>query len=351
MASDRQVYDLITDTSVEELRHLLKKNESLVNISDEDLMRPLHVAVELEMLPHASVLIEFGADVNVCTLELKLTPLHMAARLGHLRMADLLLAAGADVNAKNKIMYTPLHVAVAAQDIEMSRLLLYWGADANMMTDDRRQESPLLKAATLSLTLSKLLVQCGAKVTSREIHGAILANKVKLALFLLHNLHPEEEIKVNKIGRSPLQSVASHVTQCDVNDAVALAQGLLDRGEDVNYCNQFGTVFHILIFRGLDPVSVALMDYFLSIPNRNVDITVDGLLPPLQLALNLNHVHFVIKLVKDGFADVTSVRISQVKASPQLDCLFSGLLADEGQVLSLQGQVSGWPFFRSIHSR
>lgn len=340
MASHGNVYDLITGTTVDELRHLLKNNESLVHISDEDLMRPLHVAVELEMIDHATLLIEFGANVNVSTLELKLTPLHMAARLGHLRLADVLLAAGADVNAKNKIMYTPLHVAIAAQDIEMARLLLYWGADGNAITDDRRQESPLLKAATLSLPLTQLLVHCGARVTSREVHAAILANKVKLALFLLNNLHVDETITPNKIGRSLLQSVTSHVTQCDVNDAVTLAQGLLDRGEDVNYCNQFGTVFHILVSRGVDAVSLALMDCFLRVPGRNVDLSPNGLLPPLLLALKLNHVEMVIKLVKDGYADVTGVRISQVKASPELQRLFSGLLAEEGQVLTLQGHVS-----------
>lgn len=339
MASDEGVYQLITQTTVDELRDLLECDESLVKKTDEDLMTPLHVAVELQKMQHAQVLIEFGADVNAKSLELKVTPLHMAARIGHLRLADLLLASGADVNAKNKIYYTPLHVAIAKEDLEMARLLLFWSADGNLVTNDPRQESPLLKAATVSLPLTKLLVECGAKAGSRELHVAILANKVDVALFLLNHLEQGTQLKPNRIGRSHLQSVASHITGCDAADAVALARALVLRGEDVNYSNQFGSVFHILVTRGADAVSVALMDYFLSIPNRNCDQSADGLPSPLLLALKLGQVELAVKLVKEGFADVTGVRLEQTKACPQLEHLLAGLVAAEGQVLSLQGQV------------
>lgn len=340
MTSDETVYQLITETTPDQLRNLLENDETLATKTDDDLMTPLHVAVELGRMEHAAILIEYGADVNAQTLESKLTSLHLAARVGHLRIADLLLASGGDVNARNKIFYTPLHIAVAAQNLEMTRLLLFWSADGNLITKDPRQESPLLKAATVSLPLTKLLVDCGSNAGSRELHVAILANKVDVALFLLNNLDESVELKPNRIGRSHLQSVASHITQCDPEDAVALAKGLLARGSDVNYSNQFGTVFHILVTRGADPVSSALMDLFLQVPNANCDTSADGLPSPLLLALKVGQVDFVIKLVKEGFAEVTGVKIEQTKTCPQLEHLFADLVAAEGQVLSLQGQVS-----------
>lgn len=246
----------------------LERDTRSLNEGDEDNLTPLHLAVDQDRDEMVSLLLEFGAEVNIHTFEARLTPLHIAVRNNNLQVADRLLEAGADVNSRNKIDHTPLHIAVSTNSIEMVRLLLFWNADVNVITSDPRKESPLLKAATISFSLTRLLIDSGARLTleSKELHVAILANKPDIASLLLDQMEASEErdrifLKPNRIGRSHLQSVASHIQNCDPQLAVNLAERLVSLGDDVNYANQFGTVFHILVSRGRDEVSSALFDY------------------------------------------------------------------------------------------
>ena len=124
-------------------------------------------------------------------------------------------------------------------------------------------------------------------------------------------------LKPNRIGRSHLQSVASHINNCDAQLAVRLAERLVRLGDDVNYANQFGTVFHILVSRGVDEVSSALFDYFLSVRGRNCDKSLVLHGTPLSLALKLGQNEFAVKLIKEGFSDARQLRLDQIPVSEQ----------------------------------
>lgn len=316
------LFQLILNGSVHELRLALEQDTRFVNEGDEDNLTPLHLAVDQKEGEMVLLLLQFGAEVNVQTFEARVTPLHTAVRNNDLTIADRLLEAGADVNCRNRIDHTPLHIAVSTKNIEMVRLLLLWNADASLTTSDPRKESPLLKAATISLPLTRLLLDSGAPLSleCKEVHVAILANRPEIASLLLDKVETSDErnlifLKPNRIGRSHLQSVASHIQNCDPSLAVSLSRRLILLGDDVNYANHFGTVFHILIIRGLDDVSSALFDFFLSVPGRNCDKSLALHGTPLSLALKLGQNHFALKLIKEGFSDARLVRVDQLPIS------------------------------------
>ena len=316
------LFRIITQGCLDELQAALEQDTRYVNEGDEDNLTPLHLAVDQGREDMVHMLLQFGAEVNVRTHEARLTPLHIAVRNCNPAITDRLLEAGADVNSRNKIDHTPLHVAVSTKSIEMARLLLLWKADPNVITKDPRRETPLLKAATTSLSLSRLLMDAGAGLSSesKELHVAILANKPDIACLLLDRMEKTAEerricLKPNRIGRSHLQSVASHIQNCEPQLAVSLAQRLLRLGENVNYANQFGTVFHILVTRGLDDVSAALFDLFLSVPGRDCDKALPLHGTPLSLAVKLGQSSFALKLIKEGFSDARQLRLDQLSAS------------------------------------
>ena len=326
-----KIFDFIIANDIEEIKFMLQDPQIDVNEGDEDHLTPLHLAVELEKEEIVRSLIENGAVVNRFTLDLKLTPLHIAVRNGSTCIADCLLANNADINCKNKLDHTPLHVAVSTKNIEMTRLLLFWGADPNIRTQDPRRESPLLKAATISGELTSLLLDSGAKLSheSKELHVSILANKPEIANIILDHITEPCHLMPNRIGRTPLQSVASHVGNCEPKVAANLMVRLLRLGDDVNYVNQFGGVFHILIARCVnfvDPVAVACFDYLLNRSDSNCDKIAPSSGSPLTLAFRLNQFAFAIKLIKVGFADVREVRLDLFKFSlaavPALRMLF-----------------------------
>jgi ankyrin repeat protein len=72
-------------------------------------------------------LLKSGADVNVVNEELE-TPLHLAAGGGHLGLVELLIKHGADVNAQDSEGRTPLCIATANNDDVVVELLLKHGA-------------------------------------------------------------------------------------------------------------------------------------------------------------------------------------------------------------------------------
>ncbi|KAI1286080.1 Serine/threonine-protein phosphatase 6 regulatory ankyrin repeat subunit B [Halotydeus destructor] len=273
-------FELIISGSFDELKFLVEEPDFDINEGDEDDLSALHLAVELNKEDIIRLLLENGAKINAYTFELKLTPLHIAVRNNLIQVVDLLLANEADINFRNKLEHTPLHVAVSTNNIEMARLLLFWGADPNIRTSDPRKETPLTKAATISWQLTSLLLDSGAVLSneSKELHVAILANKPDIANKILSHMKPPYNLLPNRIGKTPLQSVASHITNCDPSVAVNLMTRLIAMGDNVNYVNHFGSVLHILISRGSqDLISSACFDYILSVPDRDCDLIAPSL--------------------------------------------------------------------------
>lgn len=98
---------------------------------DADGTPLLSLAVRSAQYEMASLLLEHGADINLCSHDRSYSALMEAALLGELKIAQLLLAQHADVNIQSKDRQTALILAVARQDIPMVKLLLEHHADKN----------------------------------------------------------------------------------------------------------------------------------------------------------------------------------------------------------------------------
>jgi hypothetical protein len=321
----------IRNGSVEELQDFLEEHPQVILMSDEDHLTGLHLAVDSNRLPMIKLLIDVGLDPNEKTLRSGLTPLHIAVRNKNLQAADLLLDGGANVNMKNRLDFTPLHISVTNNDIEMSRLLLLWSANPNIETSDRRKETPLIKAATLSLPMTRLLIESGAVLShdGQELHVSLLANKPEISCFILDQMEKTIDksrqdnqatvktysLKGNRIGRTHLQSLCSHVSNCDPSIAVRISEKLINIWKlDINNINQYGSVFHILVCRGVDAVSTALLDYLLSVRNVDCDQRLSSMKgTPLSLAIELGNLTFAMKLMKNGFASLSRIPIESIR--------------------------------------
>ena len=325
------LFSMIRDASLEELQEFLEEHPEVILISDDDHLTGLHVAVDFNHFEIMKLLIESGSDPNAKTLESGLTPLHLAVRNKNLEAVDFLLDRQADVNIKNRLDFTPLHVSVINNDIEMTRLLLLWSANPNIETSDRRKETPLIKASTLSLPLTRLLVDSGAVLSHdcQELHVSLLANKPEISSYILDQMEKIDKLKAvsqegyhrafslkgNRIGRTHLQSLCSHVSNCDPALAVIIAGKLINSWSlDVNHMNKYGSVFHILVCRGVDVVSSALIDYLLSFKHVDCDQRVSSMKgTPVNLAVELGNFVFAIKLVKEGLASVSDIRVESIR--------------------------------------
>ena len=104
----------------------------------------LYLAVQMDLLEVAALLIEKGEDVNVKGRYGR-TPLHSAASLATVEVAALLIEKGADVNVKSISGLTPLHVAAGANKVEVAAWLIKKGATVNVKDSSGR--TPLHLAA------------------------------------------------------------------------------------------------------------------------------------------------------------------------------------------------------------
>ena len=92
---------------------------------------------------------------------------------------------------------------------------------------------------------------------------------------------------------------------------------LIDLGSNVNHNNMFGTVFHILVARGEDPVSIACMDYLLSLESSDADMSASNVggsfTTPLSLAIRIGNFVFAEKLIRKGFVDTRNMSFEMFK--------------------------------------
>jgi ankyrin repeat protein len=119
------------------VRALLKTDPGLANTFAPDGFTPLGLAAFFGHRETVEALLQGGAKVNVSSRNaLKAVPLRSAAVAGHLEIARLLIAGGAEVDARGEGGYTPLHEVAGVGRIEFAKLLLEHGADINARGDD-----------------------------------------------------------------------------------------------------------------------------------------------------------------------------------------------------------------------
>ncbi|CEO94315.1 Ankyrin repeat domain-containing protein [Plasmodiophora brassicae] len=131
----------IADRDLDGIVELVEMGIVEANIILPDGDTPLHIAAELDDLPGATVLIEYGADTNARDMHDQ-TPLHRAAKTGSEEVATLLLRErSTEVNARDRNGQTALHLACR----EGNRIvgLLFDVDNIDLMAVDKHNKTPM----------------------------------------------------------------------------------------------------------------------------------------------------------------------------------------------------------------
>jgi ankyrin repeat protein len=161
---------------------------------------PLKVAVDLDNIPMARLLLEHGADV--IQYDADDHPAHSAIHVARsAEMVELLLDYGADPEHQVANRLRPLHYYVLRENIEAMRAVLRYGVEVDPAWVDQDVEgflypTPLHYAARCNIDAVKLLLDHGADVRKKgyfeatSFHSAATAGKTDV-MRLLHESWPE----------------------------------------------------------------------------------------------------------------------------------------------------------------
>ncbi|KAM0335597.1 hypothetical protein ACHAQA_000645 [Verticillium albo-atrum] len=129
---------------------------------DQDVDRPLYIAVTHKSIESARLLLDFGARVDDGGYgpDGRETPLYRAVSQSDLAMARLLLERDAQVNGGNRNVSSPLYAAVANNDRALADVLLKHGANIELGKADI---TPVMLAAKKDL---------GDMICLLHLHGA-----------------------------------------------------------------------------------------------------------------------------------------------------------------------------------
>lgn len=130
-------------------------NGAEVNLCDNEGLSPLFLACYSEHTETVKILLDSGADVNLCS------PLCTMCEFENAKIAKMLLEYHADVNLCNQLKLSPLQIACQEGDIYIVKLLLHYGADVNLCFE--KKLSPLYVACQHKhVEIVKLLCKFGA---------------------------------------------------------------------------------------------------------------------------------------------------------------------------------------------
>jgi ankyrin repeat protein len=236
----------VSFTDIDTLQFLLEHGSD-VNLRQDDITTPLHLAASHGKLGVARVLLEHRADVDARDNRGK-TPLHLLFEDDYRGndapdLARLLLEHGAKVNRGDQDNNTPLHLAMGSWMYECAEILLRHGADANVGNYEGKTPLHLLFENGYSdeddhlLNIGRLLLEHGADVNIRAmdkwapLHWAALDGLLTISrLLLVHGAHVNAE---NDLSETPLLLV-SQGNYKSQERGFRLARLLLKHGANVD---------------------------------------------------------------------------------------------------------------------
>lgn len=244
-SGEQPIHYAAASGNVELIKFLLDSGVSVDARSDYG-RQPLHLAAAWGRLDAARFLLERGARVNARADAIYGTPLHEAA--GHAQMVSFLLACGADVNAKEEDGTTPLHSTAEFGHIDSAKILLDHGARIEASIDkeiygfESGGERPIHIAARRDRpAFIEFLLDQGAWIDAPDAHGNTPLDKAVRC-----GGDGDEAVKVLLKRGAGLHGPRARdlaVRAAELDD-VEILQLLLDRGIDVNTCDERG--FHLL---------------------------------------------------------------------------------------------------------
>ena len=177
------IHEAAKTGDLEEVKNLIEKDSSLLNLKDERGMIPLHYAIDAGQDQVALFLIDLGADLWARDAIYGATPFHYAAYKGNLDIAriiigkngslleeedlkkktpllyaceggqagmvEYLLDCGANLQVRDQLGLTPLMTACAGWNMEVIRILVGLGIDVNEITVYQGREYTALTVAAL----------------------------------------------------------------------------------------------------------------------------------------------------------------------------------------------------------
>ena len=121
---------------LEDLEMRLKKWLSDINYQiAEEPGTLLHTAVWKECEKTVSLLIKYGAIIDMPAIRSLQTPLHHSVVISHEKIMKILLQNGANPNSTDQLNFTPLHMACLNKAAKIVKILLEYGANMYLKID------------------------------------------------------------------------------------------------------------------------------------------------------------------------------------------------------------------------
>ena len=126
----------VRNNDIAKVEELIKQGFD-VNKKDDQGFTPLIISAGLGNAKIVKLLIDAGADVNLCESQMGASPLHKAAQSGSVEIAEMLIAKGAVIDFQNSSLgHTPLMDAIWHEKEDLVKDLLKKGAKTDIVASD-----------------------------------------------------------------------------------------------------------------------------------------------------------------------------------------------------------------------
>ncbi|MEO0935041.1 MAG: ankyrin repeat domain-containing protein, partial [Cyanobacteria bacterium J06641_2] len=148
------IFETIIDNNLPQLKEIIQSGINVNQKHSEIQLTPLIQAINLRRLEIIQILLEAGADPNLCQ-DIYATPLELATSLGNIKVIKILLRVGANPNFFG-IGSSALERAIRIERIDIIKILIDAGADLN-----NKNRSFIYAANNGKFEIVKLLVETG----------------------------------------------------------------------------------------------------------------------------------------------------------------------------------------------